>query len=142
MKSYRPKCLLPIFAKAFERLLFNSLSSHLDNNSLFTKCQSGFNLKSYGVEGNSFRVLENYNENQKQRVIHDGVILFVIYINNSPTSLISICKTFADDTSIFSKVIDHGRNIEKDWQLVFYFFSYYYFYLLSLLLLFSCLIIC
>ena len=42
VKNYRPKSLLPIFAKVFERLLFNSLCAHFHDNSLFTKCQSGF----------------------------------------------------------------------------------------------------
>ena len=34
--------LLPVFAKVFERLLFNSLFAHFHDNDLFTKCQSGF----------------------------------------------------------------------------------------------------
>ena len=42
VKNYRPISLLPIFAKVFERLLFNSLFSHFHDNGLFTKCQSGF----------------------------------------------------------------------------------------------------
>ena len=31
-----------------------------------------FNLKFYGVEGNLFKLLENYRENQSQGVIRDG----------------------------------------------------------------------
>ena len=42
VKNYRPISLLPIFAKVFERLLFNSLFAHFHGNDLFTKCQSGF----------------------------------------------------------------------------------------------------
>ena len=42
VKNYRPISLLPIFAKVFERLLFNSLFAHFHDNDLFTKCQSGF----------------------------------------------------------------------------------------------------
>ena len=42
VKNYRAINLLPIFAKVFERLLFNSLFSHFHNTNLFTKCQSGF----------------------------------------------------------------------------------------------------
>ena len=42
VKNYRPISLLPIFAKIFERLLFNSLFIHFHDNDLFTKCQSGF----------------------------------------------------------------------------------------------------
>ena len=122
VKNYRPISLLPIFAKVFERLLFNSLFAHFHDNDLFTKCQSGFmpgdscisqllsivheiqssfdcnppvdtraifldiskafdkvwhqgllfKLKSYGVEGSLFCLLENYLENRKQRVILHG----------------------------------------------------------------------
>ena len=42
VKNYRPISLLPIFAKIFERLSFNSLFAHFHDNDLFTKCQSGF----------------------------------------------------------------------------------------------------
>ena len=42
VNNYRPISLLPIFAKVFERLLFNSLFSHFCENKLFTECQSGF----------------------------------------------------------------------------------------------------
>ena len=44
VKNYRTITLLPIFAKVFERLLFNSLFAHFHDNDLFTKCQSGFML--------------------------------------------------------------------------------------------------
>ena len=42
VRNYRPISLLPIFAKVFERLLFNPLFAHFHDNDLFTKCQSGF----------------------------------------------------------------------------------------------------
>ena len=42
VRNYRPICLLPIFAKFFERLLFYSLFTHFHDNDLFTKRQSGF----------------------------------------------------------------------------------------------------
>ena len=180
-KNYRPVSLLPIFAKVFERLLFNSLFAYFRNNDLFTKCQSGFmlgdsfisqllsivheiqssfdcnppvdtraiildiskafdkvwhqvllfKLKSYGVEGSLFCLLQNYLENRKQRVILHGQcsswknivsgvpqgsalgqLLFLIYVNDLPIGLISICKIFADGTSIFSKVFD--KNLSQN----------------------------
>ena len=33
-------------------------------------------------------------------------MLFLIYINNLPDGLKSICKVFADDTSLYSKIND------------------------------------
>ena len=179
VKNYRPISLLPIFAKVFERHLFNSLFVYFHNNDLFTKCQSGFmpddsfisqllsivhqiqssfdcnppvdtkaifldiskafdkvwhqgllfKLKSYGVVGSLFCLLENYLENRKQRVILHGqcsswknivsgvpqgsllgTLLFLIYINDISNGIASICKTFADDTSIFSKVFDENSS--------------------------------
>ena len=79
----------------------------------------------YGVEGQFLSLLGNYLENREQRVslngqtsewkkINSGVpqgsvlgpLLFLIYINDLPDGLTSMCKIFADDTSLFSKVLD------------------------------------
>ena len=35
-----------------------------------------------------------------------GPLLFLIYINDLPDRITSVCKIFADDTSFFSKVVD------------------------------------
>ena len=42
VNNYQPISLLPIFAKVFERLLFNSLFFHFYENKLFAECQSDF----------------------------------------------------------------------------------------------------
>ena len=74
-----------------------------------------------------FRHLENYFNIRKQIVVLDGqcsswkIILYggpqgsvlgplltLIYINDLPNGLVPICKVFADDTSVFSKVF--GKN--------------------------------
>ena len=95
-----------------------------------------FKLKSYGIQGNLLKLLENYLHNRKQRVVLDGQcsswknilsgvphgsilgpFFFLIYINDLPDGICSLCKIFADDTSIFSKV--HNKhlshtNLNKD----------------------------
>ena len=42
VKNYRPKSLLPIYGKIFERVTFKDLFNYSHKNELFTKCQSGF----------------------------------------------------------------------------------------------------
>ena len=41
-ENYRPISLLPIFGKILEKLIFDSLYSHLGANNLLNPCQSGF----------------------------------------------------------------------------------------------------
>ena len=74
--------------------------------------------------------MKNYLENREQRVVLNGQtsewrniksvvpqgsvlgpLLFLIYINNLPDGLVSICKIFADDTSLFSKVFDITKSV-------------------------------
>ena len=81
-----------------------------------------FKLKAYGIEGELLSLLENYLQNHEQRVVLNGrtsewrkinsgvpqrsvlgLLLFLIYINDLPDELTSICKIFADHTSLFSK---------------------------------------
>ena len=91
-----------------------------------------FKLKAYGDYGELLSLLENYLENRKQRVVLNGQtsewrkinsgvlqgsalrpLLFLIYINDLPDGITSICKIFADDTSLFSKVLDVNESIKK-----------------------------
>ena len=88
-----------------------------------------FKLKTYGVEGNLLKLLENYLADRQQRVVLNGrtsswrniyagvpqgsvlgPLLFLIYINDLPDGLTSMCKIFADDTSLLSKVIDKNNS--------------------------------
>ena len=47
-----------------------------------------------------------------------GSLLFLIYINDLPDGLTSICKIFADDTTLFSKAINKKKSeIERNKDL-------------------------
>ena len=94
-------------------------------------CHKGllFKLKSYGVEGEVLSLLKCYRSNREQRIVLNdqtsdwrkinsgvpqasvlGPLLFLIYINDLPDGITSICKIFADDTSLFSKFIDTRKS--------------------------------
>ena len=101
-----------------------------------------FKLKSYGVEGELLLLLKNYLENREQRVVLNGQtsewgkimsgvpqgsvlgpLLFLIYINDLPDGINSLCKIFADDTSLFSKVYDihnSARKLNDDLEKISY----------------------
>ena len=92
------------------------------------------------MEGSLFCLLENYLENRKQRVIRHGQcsswknivsgvpkgsdlgpLLFLIYINDLPNGIVSTCKIFPDETSIFSKVFDKNSSqniINNDFSII------------------------
>lgn len=67
-------------------------------------------MKSYGIEGGLLSLLECHLRDRKQRVaLYYSILdplLFLIYINGLPEGFISICKIFASNTSVFSKVIN------------------------------------
>ena len=97
-------------------------------------------MQTYVVDGKLLKLLKSYLKDQQQQVLLNGQtsswknvlagvpqrsvlgpLLFLIYINDLPDGLISICKIFADDTSLFSKVIDKKKSeIEpnKDLKLI------------------------
>ena len=89
-----------------------------------------FKLRSNGVEGELLSLLKNYLQNREQRVVGQtfgwrkinsgvpqgsvlGPLLFLIYINDLPDGIISMCKIFADDTSLFSKVLDINKSVTE-----------------------------
>ena len=99
-----------------------------------------FKLKRNGIEGNLLRLLENYLSNRRQRVVlngeysswaplHAGVpqgsvlgpLLFLIFINDLEDGLLSQVKLFADDTSLFSVVLDPeltAQELNHDLELI------------------------
>ena len=91
-----------------------------------------YKLKAYGTEGQLLSLLTNYLENREQRVVLNGQtsewrkiksgvpqgsvlgpLLFLIYINDLPDGITSICKIFADNTSLFTKVLDINESTNK-----------------------------
>ena len=88
-----------------------------------------FKLKSVGISGELYSLLENYLSGRFQRVILNGQhslwkpilagvpqgsilgpLLFLIYINDLPNELKSNVKLFADDTSLFTIVKDKNES--------------------------------
>ena len=95
-----------------------------------------FKLKTYGVEGKLNMLLKNCLKSQNQKVFLNGLssswkemlaavpqgsvlgpLLFLIYINDLLHDISSICKTFADDTSLFSKVKESSFSLSLSLSL-------------------------
>ena len=88
-----------------------------------------YKIKSMGISGEFFNLLENYLSGRLQRVVLNGKtsswkpvlagvpqgsilgpLLFLIYINDLPNELKSNAKLFADDTSLFTIVNDKNES--------------------------------
>ena len=89
IKNYRPITLLPVFAKIYERLIYNSLLSYFVFKKLFTKCQSGF------VPGDSCI-------SQLLSIIHEIQSSF----DSNPTT--DVREVFLDISKAFDKVWHEG----------------------------------
>ena len=87
-----------------------------------------FKLKSYGVTGPILLLIQDFLSGRSQRVVLDGQasewtnisagvpqgsilgpLFFLIYINDLPLEIISNIKIFADDSSLFSFILDQIR---------------------------------
>ena len=91
-----------------------------------------FKLKQNGINGKLLKLLTNYLNKRKQRVVINGFesewddiksgvpqgsvlgpLLFLIYVNDLEQDIISSIRFFADDTSIFSIVNDPIKTAEN-----------------------------
>ena len=99
-----------------------------------------FKLKQNGISGSMFKLLANYLNNRKQRVVLNGScsdyseiesgvpqgsvlgpLLFVIYINDLERNIKSNINFFADDTMLFSIVKDpviSGDDLNHDLDII------------------------
>ena len=88
-----------------------------------------YKLKSMGISGELYNLLENYLSGRFHRVVLNGQtsswkpvlagipqgsilgpLLFLVYINDLPNELKSNAKLFADDTSLFTVVKDKNES--------------------------------
>ena len=109
-KSLEVRAIFLDISKAFDKVWHDGLCFKLEQN---------------GVSGKLLMLFKNYLSNRKQRVIINGEasqyfsiesgvpqgsvlgpLLFLIYINDLETDIASKIKFFADDTMLFSKVLD------------------------------------
>ena len=79
-----------------------------------------FRLKAYGIKYELLSLLDIFYQNREERLVLNGQtsewrkinsgvpqgsvlgpLIFLIYINDLPDGLTSICKVFTDDTSLF-----------------------------------------
>ena len=91
-----------------------------------------FKIKAYGVESELLSLLKNYLESREQKVVLNGQtsewrkimsgipqgsvlgrLLFLVYINDLPDGINSLCKISADDTFLFSKVYDIHKSVSN-----------------------------
>lgn len=83
-----------------------------------------FKLQTYGQQ----RVLLNEHTSSWKNILAGipqesvlGPLFFLIYINDLPDELTSLCKIFADNTSLFSKTINSKKSeieYNKDLKLI------------------------
>ena len=98
-------------SKAFDKFLLSGLV---------------FKSKSYGVEGELLALLKSYLQNREQRVFLNGQISGWRKFNSGipqgsllgpllflPDGIISTCKIFVDDTSLFSKVLHINKFVTE-----------------------------
>ena len=91
-----------------------------------------FKLKSYGISGSLLILIQNFLSGRSQRVVLNGQVsdwveilagvpqgsilgplFFLIFINDLPVGLESKAKIFADDTSLFSLILDQVRSYNE-----------------------------
>ena len=97
-------------------------------------------MQTYGIDGKLLNLIKSYLKDRRQLVLLNrqmsslknalagvpqgsvlGPLLFLRYINDLPDGLTSICKIFADDTSLFLNAINKKKSEigpNKDLKLI------------------------
>ena len=95
-----------------------------------------YKMSKYGIDGKILEWVRNWLHNQTQRVVIRGTasdsfrvtsgvpqgsvlgpILFLIYINDLPSEVISPVSLFADDSKIFSRIVTKPhKNHRTQWK--------------------------
>ena len=127
IKNYRPISLLPIFAKVFEKIMFDNLYNHLDSNHLITKNQSGFRPGDSGTNQliylvheifKNFDCLENFETRSIyldmskafDKVWHDGLV-YKLEKNGVTGRLLVLLKNYLNNRE--QRVVLNGKS--SDW---------------------------
>ena len=58
-------------------------------------------------------MLKKYLENRQQRAVLNGQTSGQIYVNDLPDGINSLCKIFADDTTLLSKVYGINKSVSE-----------------------------
>ena len=98
-----------------------------------------YKLQHYGINGPLFNWIKDYLSNRQQKVILDGAsssssqvfsevpqgsvlgpLLFLLYINDSPTEISSTIRLYADDVIIYRSIVytEDVLQLQQDLELL------------------------
>ena len=124
LRNYRPISLLPIFAKIFEKIIFDHMYNHLLSNNLITKNQSGFRPNDSVTNqlislvnsiqsslDNKLEIRSVYLDISKafDKVWHEG-LLFKLKQNGIEGNLLVLLKNYLNNRK--QRVVINGAELE------------------------------
>ena len=129
-ENYRPISLLPIFGKIFEKLLFDTIYSHLNESGLLSHHQSGFRPGDSTINQllatthNIYRAFEEVPSQEMRavfldlskafdRVWHDG-LLYKLEFNGISGNILQLIKNFLKDRK--QRVVLNGKS--SKWESI------------------------
>ena len=127
--NYRPISLLPICAKIFEKLMFDSMYGFFNSHNLFSSNQSGFRPgdstinQLLSITSDIYEAFENYDEVRAvfldiskafDKVWHEG-LLFKLEANRISGNLLILLQSYLQDRK--QRVVING--IQSEWEPLF-----------------------